>query len=227
MSFSTKLQEKVEPIIEDIYNDDFIQGLIKGDIPKESVKHYLKADSKYLNEFAKVYALLIPKIDSNTHLKFLLEQIEFASSGEVGAHEILAEYVGEEYKDIIKDGEWYPSADHYIKHMYYNAFAREEVAYTIAAMAPCPYVYKRLAQMALERNEFTENNPLKQWFEFYYEGMNELLEVLDEWLNDFSNHSTEKEINDVERNFLESTIHERRFFNMAYTIEKWNFGVEK
>jgi thiaminase/transcriptional activator TenA len=25
--------------------------------------------------------------------------------------------------------------------MYYNAYAHENAAYTIAAMAPCPYVY--------------------------------------------------------------------------------------
>src|SRR5699024_12657764 len=92
MRFSEQLQQKVEPIIEEIYNDGFIQGLVNDDISAEAVKHYLKADARYLNEFAKIYALLIPKIDSKEELKFLLEQIEFASSGEVGAHQILADY---------------------------------------------------------------------------------------------------------------------------------------
>lgn len=226
MRFSEQLQQKAEPIIEEIYNDGFIQGFINGNISSDAIKHYLKADSKYLNEFAKVYALLIPKIDSKQQLKFLLEQIEFASSGEVGAHQILADYIGEDYDEVIKDGEWYPTADHYIKHMYYNAYAHEDVAYTVAAMAPCPYVYRRLAQMAIERDDFSEDKNLKEWFEFYHKGMDELIEILNSWLNEFSEKADEHALKIVERNFLESTVHERNFFNMAYTLEKWEFGVE-
>ncbi|WP_323704249.1 thiaminase II [Mammaliicoccus sp. Dog046] len=227
MLFTDRLKQKVQPIIEEIYKDDFIQGLIDGDISKEALKHYLKADSKYLNEFAKVYALLIPKINSKSELKFLLEQIEFASSGEVGAHQILADYIGESYQEIIKDGSWYPTADHYIKHMYYNAYAHDDVAYTVAAMAPCPYVYRKLAQMAIERNDFSEDHELKAWFEFYYKGMDELMDILDNWLNDFSQHNSEEAIAVVERNFLESTVHERNFFKMAHQIEDWEFEVNQ
>lgn len=223
MRFSEKLQQKVEPIIEEIYNDGFIQGFVNDDISVEAVKHYLKADARYLNEFAKVYALLIPKIDSKEELEFLLEQIEFASSGEVGAHQILADYIGENYHEVIKDGAWYPTADHYIKHMYYNAYAHENIAYTVAAMAPCPYVYRRVAQIAIERNDFSSNHKLQEWFKFYYKGMDELMDVLDNWLNTFSEIASKEEIELVERNFLESTVHERNFFNMSYIQEKWEF----
>ena len=48
---------------------------------------------------------------------------------------------GRDYQEIIKGGEWYPSADHYIKHMYYNAFAFG-MAEALSAMAPCPWIYK-------------------------------------------------------------------------------------
>ncbi|GGI41273.1 thiaminase II [Mammaliicoccus stepanovicii] len=226
MRFSERLQQQVEPIIERIYQDEFIQGFVNDDISTEAIKHYLKADARYLNEFAKVYALLIPKVNSKEEIKFLVEQIEFASSGEVGAHQILADYIGEPYLEVIKDGAWYPTADHYIKHMYYNAYAHEHAAYTIAAMAPCPYVYRRLAQMALERNNFSDNHKLKEWFNFYLKGMDELMVYLDGWLNDFSESCSEAELKVVERNFLESTVHERNFFNMAFTKQDWEFEVE-
>ncbi|MFP6334079.1 thiaminase II, partial [Bacillus subtilis] len=149
--------------------------------------------------------------------------IEFASSGEVGAHQILADYIGEGYHEVIKDGAWYPTADHYIKHMYYNAYAHENVAYTVAAMAPCPYVYRRIAQLASERNNFSSNHKLPEWFNFYSKGMDELMDVLDNWLDTFSENASKAEIELVERNFLESTVHERNFFNMSYIQEKWEF----
>ncbi|MDU2098321.1 MAG: thiaminase II, partial [Staphylococcus sp.] len=32
---------------------------------------------------------------------------------------------------------------------------------------------------------------------------------------------------DIKESFLQSTIHERNFFNMAYINEQWNFGGDK
>jgi len=65
------------------------------------------------------------KLDENDKVEknFFLGQINFVLNEEIAAHKNLADYVGEDYHEIIKGGEWYPSADHYIKHMYYNAFA--------------------------------------------------------------------------------------------------------
>jgi thiaminase/transcriptional activator TenA len=34
--------------------------------------------------------------------------------------------------------------------MYYNAYAHENAAYTIAAMAPCPYVYAVIGKRAIK-----------------------------------------------------------------------------
>ncbi|MDE9956916.1 thiaminase II, partial [Staphylococcus pseudintermedius] len=186
MRFSEQIKQEAQPIIEQIYHDGFIQGMLNGDIATESVKHYLRADSRYLNEFAKIYALLIPKVDTKDEIQFLTEQIQFASSGEVEAHHILADYVGEDYQSIIQRGDWYPSADHYIKHMYYNAYAFDNVAFTIAAMAPCPYVYQRLGKMAIENHHFEANHPLKGWFDFYNREMDTLLSYIDRWLDSYA-----------------------------------------
>lgn len=221
--FSEKMKQMTTPIVKAIYEDAFIQGLVRGDIDADAVRHYLKADARYLNEFAKIYALLIPKVETKEALVFLNEQIAFAASGEVPAHHTLAAYAGESYDDIIAQGDWYPSADHYIKHMYYQAYRYSEAAYTIAAMAPCPHVYARVAQMALAAHHFDDAHPFKVWFEFYATEMDELCHVLDQWVDDVYMSSPADVQHQLERNFLESTIHERRFFNMAYMQECWPF----
>lgn len=216
-----QLIHEVEPIIEEIYKDDFIQGLIKGDIDKDSIIHYLQADSLYLDEFANLYAMLIAKADSRETVKYLLGQMSFLLDGESEAHDTLATAVGLPYEEIIADGEWYPSADHYIKHMYYNVYAKENIAFTFSAMAPCPYVYKRIAQMAMERNTFEAGHPYKGWFEFYDNDMDDTVDVMFDIIDQESEGMSQKDIDGIRKNFIESTEHEKRFFNMAATKERW------
>ncbi|MFC3418016.1 thiaminase II [Salinicoccus hispanicus] len=215
------LKKETEPMIEAIYSDAFIQGLIRGDIDDAAVAHYLRADSLYLDEFAKLYALLMSKTESKETVRFLMGQMAFLLDGESEAHEVLAHAINRSYEDIIKDGEWYPSADHYIKHMYFNAYTREDIAYAISAMAPCPYVYRRVAQMALERHTFDTDHPYRRWFEFYANDMNDTIDVMFGIMDDAAAHMTEKEVGILRKNYLESTEHERRFFNMAATKERW------
>lgn len=103
MTFSTEIKEAAQPIIEEIYNDGFIQDLLKGDLDAQAVRQYLRADASYLKEFTNLYALLIPKAPSMKDVKFLVEQIEFMLDGEVEAHEILADYINEPYEEIVKE----------------------------------------------------------------------------------------------------------------------------
>ncbi|TVT29383.1 thiaminase II [Salinicoccus cyprini] len=216
------LKKETEPMIEAIYTDAFIQGLVHGDIDDDAVMHYLRADALYLEEFAKLYAMLMSKTDSKETVRFMMGQMTFLLDGESEAHAVLARAVNRPYEDIIENGEWYPSADHYIKHMYFNACTREDIAYAISAMAPCPYVYRRLGQMAMERNTFAADHPYRKWFEFYANDMNDTVDVMFSIIDDAVMHMAEKEVDVLKKNYVESTEHERRFFNMAATKERWD-----
>ncbi|MFQ3871929.1 thiaminase II [Staphylococcus sp. Mo2-1] len=224
MLFSKELKTDAKPIIDDIYNDPFIQEMLQGHLSKDATKFYLRADASYLKEFANIYALLIPKMEQMEDVKFLVEQIQFIVDGEVEAHEILAEYVNEPYNEIVKEKVWPPSGDHYIKHMYFNAFAKENAAYTIVAMAPCPYVYQVIAQQALQDNTLNTNSILAKWFEFYSTEMDELVHVFDNLMDKLTQNCTKQEKDDIKDCFLQSTVHERKFFNMSFTEEEWPYG---
>ena len=224
MKFSDEIKQASQPIIDEIYQDGFIQDLLKGTISKEAIRQYLRADASYLKEFMNIYALLIPKVTDIESIKFLVEQIEFLTDGEVEAHEILADYINEPYEEIIKEKVWPPSGDHYIKHMYYHAYTHENAAYAIAAMAPCPYVYEVIALRAIEDPELNKATNLSKWFEFYSTEMRELINVFDQLLDQLTENSSDVEKQQIKESFLQSTIHERHFFNMAYTNEQWNFG---
>ncbi|MCD8916169.1 thiaminase II [Staphylococcus simulans] len=224
MTFAETLERDAQPIIDEIYHDGFIQDLLKAQIDKEALRQYLRADASYLREFANIYALLIPKMPDLENVRFLVEQIQFIVNGEVEAHEFMAEYVGEPYKEIVQEKVWPPSGDHYIKHMYYNVYAHENAAYAIAAMAPCPYVYAEVAKRAMQDVSLNKDSVLAKWFEFYQTEMDPLIDVLNQLMNTLTQNMTEHEKQEVRDNYLQSTVHERNFFNMAYTSEKWEFG---
>ncbi|HLR18764.1 MAG TPA: thiaminase II [Staphylococcus sp.] len=224
MLFSEELKVSAQPIIEDIYNDSFIQEMLNGTISSDATKFYLRADASYLKEFANLYALLIPKMGELEDVKFLVEQIQFIVDGEVEAHEILANYVNEPYNEIVQEKVWPPSGDHYIKHMYFNAFAKENGAYTIAAMAPCPYVYQVIGKRALQDDNLNKNSILAKWFEFYSIEMDELVRVFDDLMNKLTQNCTTKEKEDIKDCFLQSTVHEQKFFNMSFIQEEWSYG---
>ncbi|MDU1728771.1 MAG: thiaminase II, partial [Staphylococcus epidermidis] len=125
--------------------------------------------------------------------------------------------------EIVKEKVWPPSGDHYIKHMYFNAFARENAAFTIAAMAPCPYVYAVIGKRAMEDPKLNKESVTSKWFQFYSTEMDELVDVFDQLMDRLTKHCSETEKNEIKENFLQSTIHERHFFNMAYINEKWEY----
>lgn len=108
--------------IQSIYQDPFIQGIVKGRLDHDVICHYLQADNIYLGKFADIYALCLAKSDNLRDKQFFLEQIDFTLNRELadgeGPHQALAAYTNRSYQDIIEKAVWYPSADHYIKHMY-------------------------------------------------------------------------------------------------------------
>ena len=93
-------------------------------------------------------------------------------------------------------------------------------------MAPCPYVYEVVAKMALDDQNLNRDSVTSKWFDFYSTEMRPLIEVFDNLLDELTKLYRTRE-KDIKESFLQSTIHERNFFNMAYINEQWNFGGDK
>ncbi|PAH31393.1 thiaminase II, partial [Staphylococcus aureus] len=149
---------------------------------------------------------------------------EFMVEGEVLAHDRVAQIVGESYEEIIKTKDWPPSDDHNIKQMYFKANRRENAIYTIAAMAPCPYIYAELAMRSQSDHKLNREKDKAKWFDFYSTEMDDIINVFEALMNKLAESMSDKELEQVKQVFLESCIHERRFFNMAMTLEQWEFG---
>lgn len=224
-TITEQMKKAAAPILEMIYQDPFIQGVIAGDISKEAIRHYLRADSLYLNSFSDIYGLLLAKSTDKQAKQFFLEQIDFLLNQEVTAHLVMAEYVGEPYEDIIRDGAFYPAADHYRKHMFYNAYANS-LAETLAAMAPCPWIYLMLARRIMAEHTIDASHPLYGWIHFYtLPFVDDVMHAMDTMIDTAAKTATPELRKRLMQNFVQSCEHERRFFQMAYTQENWLVSV--
>ena len=77
--------------------------------------------------------------------------------------------------------------------MYYNAYAHENAAYTIAAMAPCPYVYAVIAKRAIKDPKLNKDSITAKWFDFYSTEMDPLVDVFDQLMDRLTEECTDKE----------------------------------
>ena len=84
----------------------------------------------------------------------------------------------------------------------------------------CSGSKRAIKDPALNRDSITA-----KWFDFYSTEMDPLVEVFDQLMDRLTERMHKAQ--EIKENFLQSTIHERNFFNMAYIDEKWNFGGEK
>ncbi|MBW1569995.1 thiaminase II, partial [Streptococcus sp. SPC0] len=78
-----KMIAKGAKYIQSIYQDPFIQGIIKGRLDHDVICHYLQADNIYLGKFADIYALCLAKSDNLRDKQFFLEQIDFTLNREL------------------------------------------------------------------------------------------------------------------------------------------------
>ena len=76
----------------------------------------------------------------------------------------------------------------------------------------------------MEDPKLNKESVTSKWFQFYSTEMDELVDVFDQLMDRLTKHCSETEKKEIKENFLQSTIHERHFFNMAYINEKWEYG---
>lgn len=86
------------------------------------------------------------------------------------------------------------------------------------------HIYAELAKRAQNDISLNREKDTAKWFDFYSTEMDDVINVFEAFMNKLAESMSAEELKQVKHVFLESCIHERRFFNMAKTIEKWEFG---
>lgn len=224
MSFSQELRKESEVIFQGIFEHPYVDGLGKGEVPKEALIHYVKADFEYLNAFINIYGLAIAKSSTREDMAYFYEKIGFVLNSEVHPHNNLCRVAGVAYDDL-QGYALPPTADHYVSHMK-SAAQQGSMGELLAALLPCPWTYLEIGHYLIDKYKPEPNHPFYDWITFYAREetasiTTELREKLDHWAQNVGETEKEK----ARQAFIKSCQLEYGFWEMAFTQEEWPFKI--
>ncbi|CDQ18616.1 thiaminase (transcriptional activator TenA) [Halobacillus karajensis] len=220
MSFTKQLRIENEDVFQRIFTHPFVEGIGKGEVPKEALAHYIKADYEYLNAFMHVYGLAISKSPDRQSIRLFHDQIGFVLNSEVHPHHNFCEQIGMSYEDL-QGYPLPPTADHYVKHMLYHAH-HGGIGEILAALLPCPWTYYEIGVELMKTYQPEDSHPFLTWIQFYADVRTKTLtNLLCEHLDAYAEQASESEKIKMREAFRKSCQLEYSFWEMAYTQEEW------
>ncbi|GEL07756.1 thiaminase II [Salisediminibacterium halotolerans] len=220
MKFSEQLRKEADPIFEAIFKHPFIEGIARGDVPKEALIHYVKQDYEYLSTFCRIYGLAVSQCESREDMMFFQEQIAFVLNEEVHPHNNFCEVAGVNYDDL-QHAPLAPTAHHYTRHML-EAASNGSLGETLAALAPCPWTYWEIGERLTKEVKPGADHPFAEWISFYAnDEVAQITQTFKDKIDKCAEKASEKEREQMMAHFLKSTQLEHQFWTMAYEQETW------
>lgn len=225
MSFSQQLRQEADSIFEAIFHHPFVQGIVKGDLGREQLVHYVKQDFEYLNVYMRVYGLGISKCTDRRDIAMFNEKIAFILNSEIHPHHNLCRAAGVAFEEL-QGYPLAPSAQHYTRHML-SVAAQGTLGEIFAVLLACLWTYMEAAEKIIRVAQPGEDHSFYEWIMFYgnptiKQRTQQLCDRLDEWASTAPEHEKQR----MKEHFLISCQLEYMFFDMAYKLEDWPIGKE-
>lgn len=219
---TAKLWSSISDIFGAILDHPFIRGLSGGDLRIESFRYYVIQDYLYLRDFSRALARLASRSRREDWISMFSEHARTAIEVEKSLHRSFLREWGISEEDLSKTP---PSPVNYAytSHLL-RVVAEESYEEAIAAILPCYWIYLEVGKHLEKRGS---PNPLyKRWIDTYssatYESIvRAVLEVADSVLS-----RADKDLwAGIARSFRISSIYEYLFWDSAYKLEGWVFGL--
>lgn len=218
MQYSECLIQKAQPILKEILDHPFVEGIKSGQLPQKAVIFYVQQDYQYLDEFVRIYGHAITCSQERKFAQFFNEQISFLMDQESKAHQILCQAAQLNYAEL-KNAIPSPKAYLYQSHMLW-AGQTGSLLNILAALQPCPWTYLEIGQH-LTANA-TSDNPYQEWINFYADSST-TTEIIFQFIDQLAKQATEDELKTATQYFLKSCDLEWQFWQQAYYQEDWRF----
>ena len=204
----------------DLWNDcfehPFVKALRKHEMEDTMFLHYLKEDTKYLREYARVFGMAIFKSSSMENICLFFDMLKFVESCESATRVKLLQKAGYAIEDI----EQQPMEK---ATQAYAAFliqtAQEEAPISILfATLPCMLSYAYIGKRLMEENpRLIEESCYGSWIQEYV--CEEYLQKCRAWIQAADQMSMR--VSDTTRKHLQKLFHmasqhELCFWNMSY-----------
>lgn len=216
MLITDYLFESVKSIWDAYLEHDFLKDMGNGTLCKEKFKNYLIQDYLYLKEYAKVYAMALVKCENINQMKFCQSSINGILEDESATHIWYLKNFGEKIEELenykIKEAN-----ENYTSYMKSIALTGDLID-TMVSVLPCAWSYYYIGKNLKKiYKENLEENFYKNWIDSYsckeYEQVaKSSIDFVNELCKNIDENKKEK-LKDI---FIKASIHEMRFWDMAY-----------
>ena len=219
MTFTAHIRNEADPIWRKSFEHPFIKGIADGTLPLRAFKYYVMQDSYYLSHFARVQSLAAAKSHDPETTNRLAIHAQGSYEAEMALHQEFSGRLGITLDDqrAFKPS---PTAYAYTSHLYRAAYTGQ-IGDAIAALLPCYWLYHEIGELL---QGCSPAEPIYQdWIHAY--GGDDFKELTYEQINRLdriAEQSTQTQRDQMKEHFLISSQYELNFWEMAYTLEKWN-----
>ena len=217
MSGSQRLLEAGTEIWEAQKSHPFVVELAEGTLDPAAFEHWITQDYRYLQDYARLFAIAGPKARDEETMTGLLAIAHSILDTEMDLHRSFAADYGISQADL-EATEKAPTCVAYTNFLLRTAY-EGSLAEIAAALYPCMQGYLDIAYHMTELAD--ENHQYTQFIETYTS--DEFREDV-QWGREFVDHCWETnpgEHEAMKAAFLTSAKLEYRFWEMAYTQEDW------
>ncbi|WP_257349915.1 thiaminase II [Pseudalkalibacillus decolorationis] len=222
MLFSQQIRKEADRIWEASFEHPFVKGIGDGTLPLEKFRYYVLQDSYYLSHFARVQALGAVKATDLKTTASMAAHAQGTSEAELSLHENFSKMLGitDDEKANFKPA---PTAYAYTSHMYRSAH-NGHLGDIIAAILPCYWLYYEIGERL--KASKPEEPIYQEWIAAYGgEWFRELVEEQINRLDEIAAKVTEEDRERMKQHFIISSQYELSFWEMAYTLESWQFSL--
>jgi thiaminase/transcriptional activator TenA len=217
--FTEYLRVKIDDIWNAQHQHSFVQAIGDGTLDEERFKFWLRQDYVFLIEYARLLALAAarsPDLETMTSFSRLLQE---TLATEMSLHRAYAAEFGIAAEELEREFPA-PTTRAYTNFLLRVA-ATGDFVELAAVLLPCMWAFSEIGQRLAMRPAPRDQRYAK-WIAMYASG--EFAELA-QWCRELLDHLTEGlpeyQLQKAEEAFLTSSRYEWQFWEMAWTMERW------
>ncbi len=210
--WSEEVWQAAQPIYRQILQLPFVKELASGTLSRERFLFYIKQDSIYVENYARVLAHVASRLPQMSQTEDFLK---YALDGVAMERMLHESYLGD-----CGRGDTPPSPTCLLYNSYESAMGLQPVEVEAAVILPCFWVYQKVGSDIIAQSN--ENNPYWAWIKAYADPYMEqstlrAIEILDQLAENASADIRSR----MTEAFLYATRMEWMFWHSAYNLEQW------
>ena len=190
-----------------------------GTLPEETFRYYIEQDYQFLTRYVKVIALAVATSQDLDVTTRMAELLHSTLAVEMDAlRDLYSQFGGD--PQALSTVPRSPTCAAYTNHLLAVAEERD-LLWTLASILPCQWGYREIGRNLKQRG-LPEDSRYAAWIEEY---ANEEYGVLVDWiieqLNGLATTAAPDDRARASEVFQLSAEYERRFWEMAWNLERW------